>query len=115
MIVIGSDLDVLFDGAQFADTGDYWDDATVTFTLSTSGVLDDDFTVPGAVAGATDVTMNYVAASLGNYAAIGGLTAAVTAGLTAGTRYWVFIFLRDGSTVRRTVVLTDRATLSAGC
>jgi hypothetical protein len=89
----GCDNDVLLEGATNADTGNYMNAATVTFTLYKSIVGSE---VSGdAVAGATTIAMAYVAASNGNYLGIIQSTVA----LVVGDYYWIVVDYAQGGIV----------------
>lgn len=91
-LAIGVDNLVEVSGLVLATDGTtYVNDATVTFTLTDEDHVE--------ITDATDVAMAYVAASNGKYQ--GTLPYTVTANLTKGASYWLFI---EGVKAGRTVL-----------
>lgn len=83
-IHVGADEEAYYEGARKRSDGTALNSGTCTWYLHTES----DYAMGGAISGATG-SMDYVAASSGNY--LGVIDAAVTGALTVGAYYWLRI------------------------
>lgn len=94
---IGSDNDVVLYGLRDGRTGEYVNDATVTFSLLTTA---------GSVFGSvSDVTMSYASSSNGRYVGVIPDTVA----MVDGTQYIVEITATDSSSSDLTIRKSQKA------